>query len=73
MKPRKTSRRISAGVVLAVAVVLGASACGGSEPEAAENSTSVVTAPAQDAVKALEDVRSAVVRIEEQGTFDYPR
>ena len=59
-------------IALALSVMLVAAACSGSEPDAADNPTSVVTAPAQNAVKALEDVRSAVVRIEAQGTFDYP-
>ena len=32
----------------------------------------VVTAPANDAVRSVQDVRGAVIRIEAEGTFDYP-
>ncbi len=59
--------------VLLVVLALVAAACGGSDDAAEGSETSVVeAADANKAVKALEDVRSAVIRIEAQGSFDYP-
>ena len=59
--------------VLLVVLVLVAAACGGSGEDAADSETTVVVAAdADNAVNALKDVRSAVVRIEAQGSFDYP-
>jgi len=58
---------------LVVALALVAAACGGSGEEAADSETTVaVAADASKAVKSLEDVRDAVIRIEAQGSFDYP-
>ncbi len=65
-------RRVELSVLL-VALALVAAACGGSGEDAADSETTVVVvADADNAVKALEDVRGAVVRIEAQGSFDYP-
>ena len=59
--------------VLMVALALLAAACGGSEDAASDSETTVVAAAdANMAVEALEDVRSAVIRIEAEGSFDYP-
>ena len=58
--------------VLLVALALIAAACGGSSEDAANGDTTVVTAAADDAVKTLEDVRKSVIRIEAEGSFDYP-
>ncbi len=72
MRSRKTdSRRIALGALVMV-FALVAAACGGSGDDAGEAETTVVTAPADDAVKSLTDVRGAVIRIEAEGTFDYP-
>ncbi|MGB9358441.1 MAG: trypsin-like peptidase domain-containing protein [Acidimicrobiia bacterium] len=73
MRSRKHgSRRLGLSVLLVVLALVTA-ACGGSDDAAEGSETSVVeTADANKAVKALEDVRGAVVRIEAQGSFDYP-
>ena len=72
MRSRKTdSRRIALGALVMV-FALVAAACGGSGDDAGEAETTVVTAPTDDAVKSLTDVRGAVIRIEAEGTFDYP-
>lgn len=66
------SRRVGSSALLVV-LALVAAACGGSGEEAVDSETSVVVAAdASNAVNALEDVRSAVIRIEAQGSFDYP-
>ena len=71
MRSRKTDNRRVGLSVLVVALALVAGACGGSD-DAGDTETTVVTAPANDAVKSLQDVRGAVIRIEAEGTFDYP-
>ena len=58
--------------VLLIALALVAAACGGSSEEPTNGETTVVTAVAEDAVQTLQDVRSAVIRIEAEGSFDYP-
>jgi len=71
MRSRKTDKRRVGLSTLVVALAVVAAACGGSD--GADNTeTTVVTAPANDAVKSLQDVRGAVIRIEAEGTFDYP-
>ena len=72
MRSRRTDKRHVVLSSLVVALALVAAACGGSGDDSAGGETTVVTAPADDAVKSLEDVRGAVIRIEAQGTFDYP-
>ena len=72
MRSRKSDgRRIALGALVMV-FALVAAACGGSGDDAGEAETTVVTAPTDDAVKSLTDVRGAVIRIEAEGTFDYP-
>ena len=59
--------------VLLFVLALVSAACGGSDDAAEGSETSVVeAADADQAVNALGDVRSAVIRIEAQGSFDYP-
>ena len=59
--------------ILVVALALVAAACGGSSDDTVETETSVVVAAdSSKAVKSLEGVRNAVIRIEAQGSFDYP-
>jgi len=55
-----------------MALALVAAACGGSSEDSANGDTTVVTAAADDAVHSLQEVRSAVIRIEAEGSFDYP-
>lgn len=63
--------RTVAGVLL-VTLALVAAACGGSSEDSINDETTVVTAATEDAVSTLADVRSAVIRIEAEGSFDYP-
>jgi len=72
MRSGKTDSRRVALSALVVALALVAAACSGSDSDSVGAETTVVTAPANDAVRSLEDVRGAVIRIEAEGTFDYP-
>lgn len=59
-------------VVLVVLTMVAAGCGGGSEPSGADASPATTAAPASGAVDDLTGVRSAVVRIEAEGTFSYP-
>ena len=73
MRSRNSGSRRMGLSILVIALTLVAAACGGSSDEAADSETTVVVAAdANKAVKSLEDVRNAVIRIEAQGTFEYP-
>ncbi len=72
MRSRNTGRQQAGWGAVLVALALVTAACGGSGDDAAGSESTVVAAPANDAVKTLEDVRSAVIRIEAEGSFDYP-
>jgi S1-C subfamily serine protease len=72
MRSRKSDNRriVLSALIVVLALVVGA--CGGSGGDSVDAETTLVTAPANDAVKSLQDVRGAVIRIEAEGTFDYP-
>jgi len=63
MRSRKTDSRRAVLSALVLALALVAAACGGSGNDSVDTETTVVTAPANDAVKSLPDVRGAVIRI----------
>lgn len=72
MRSRNTREHRAVWGVLLLVVALVAAACGGSSEDSTNGDTTVVTASTEDAVQTLEDVRSAVIRIEAEGSFDYP-
>lgn len=59
-------------IVLTALVALTVAGCGGGDPASEGASSTATTAPASGAVDSLEAVRGAVIRIEAEGTFDYP-